>query len=146
MSPVTENELDAHDKTSASNSSLKENYVPFAGTLEKSESLASSLNNRMNPFRYHYYNKKTSRSGGVENKLGENLNPNRLRRSDIGKYPKDCHGIKNRFNQKTRLLKSRAIHTAEKPYSCELLSENTDTVVLTLQKEQLKSTAGILRY
>ncbi|GFS52462.1 hypothetical protein TNCV_4851381 [Trichonephila clavipes] len=85
ISPVTENGLETHNQTSASNSSLKENYIPSDETFVQSESSAFSLNNKTNHFHNYYYNKITSRFEVVENKLMENLNLNQFRRSDVGK-------------------------------------------------------------
>ncbi|GFQ63929.1 hypothetical protein TNCT_605611 [Trichonephila clavata] len=58
ISQITENELVAHNKISASNSSLKNSYVDSEKTSKNLESFRSFLNNKMNPIQGVFDSKK----------------------------------------------------------------------------------------
>ncbi|GFQ76897.1 hypothetical protein TNCT_525871 [Trichonephila clavata] len=137
ISPITENELVAHNKISASNSSLKNSYVDSEKTSNSRESSVSLLNNKMNPIRHVFDNKKKPGFETVENKLGENLNTNRNRRSHIVTNLNNCE-VCNKGNQKSALLKNCVIHTAEKTKK-SAREEIQDEAILKAQQEQLKS-------
>ncbi|GFR16195.1 hypothetical protein TNCT_384541 [Trichonephila clavata] len=129
ISPITENEIIAHNKTYASNSSLKNFYVDSEKTSNNRESSESFLNKKMNPVRGVIDSKKKHGFETVEKNLGENLNTNRNLRSHIVTNLNDCHAY-DKGNQKSDLLKNCVIHTVEQ--TVLILSESDDNIRLNL--------------
>ncbi|GFS52366.1 zinc finger protein 235 [Trichonephila clavipes] len=131
ISSLTENEIEEKNKTFASDSSLKNKE-----TSKKCKRSGPPLNNKNDHIRSFYDNKKTSRCGTFENKLVGKLNPNQYLHSHIDKAPKDGDGFENGFNQKSRLVQTCAINTAEKMHACEV-SKKTLSNKYTLKRQRL---------
>ncbi|GFY48154.1 hypothetical protein TNIN_135661 [Trichonephila inaurata madagascariensis] len=106
---LIENEIEEQNNTSASYSSLKKKE-----TSMKCESYGSSFNDKIDLIR-----SLTSGCGTVENKLVGKLNPNRFLHSDTGKDLKDDYEFENGFNQKSHLVQTSAINTAEKMHKSQ---------------------------
>ncbi|GFQ84929.1 hypothetical protein TNCT_227481 [Trichonephila clavata] len=115
---IPPNEIEARNKTTASNSSLKQYFnVPTEERLKRPEILRWFLTNENNQIQYQHNDENIYKCGSEE--VEHNSNSTRQRCHGNGNDPKNCDKPDHRLDQQSNFVKNAAARTRLKKYVCK---------------------------